>query len=123
MSEPRPLHRWFDVAWADFLQGTAVSVEAELDLSLKQQFLDLALTRKGPGPMPQAMPDGFDNLGTYNLVTFKSHQEALDFWAVWEVIGHCVNYRKQFSPSLNDLLPASEFRLYAVCVREPQLLA
>jgi hypothetical protein len=39
------------------------------------------------------------------------------------LIGHYVNYRKQSSPSLQDLLPESDFRLFAVCARYPHNLA
>jgi hypothetical protein len=35
------------------------------------------------------------------------------------LVGHYVNHRKQSSPSLKDLLPEEDFRLYAVCVRFP----
>lgn len=38
-------------------------------------------------------------------------------------MGHFVNYRKQASPSLDDLLPEAEFKLFAVCARFPQNLA
>jgi hypothetical protein len=123
MSETRPLHRLFGLSWIDFFQGTPVAVETELDLSLKQQFIDLVLIRKGPGSLPRPLPDGFEDLAAHNLVTFKSHQEALDAWALWELVGHFVNYRKQASPSLNDLLPEADFRLYAVCARFPHNLA
>jgi hypothetical protein len=57
------------------------------------------------------------------VVTFKSHQEALDDWALAELVGHYVNYRKQCSPSLDELLPENDFRLFAVCARFPQNLA
>src|SRR3954447_24480259 len=77
MSEPRPLHRLFGLSWIDFFQGTPVAVETELDLSLRQQFIDLVLIRKGPGPLPRPLPDGFEDLAAHNLGTFKSHQEAL----------------------------------------------
>jgi hypothetical protein len=123
MDPPAPLHRLFGLSWIDFFQGTAIAVETELDLSLKQQFLDLVLIRKGPGPIPRPLPDGFEDLAGHNLITFKSHQEALDAWALWELVGHFVNYRKQASPSLNDLLPETDFRLYAVCARYPVKLA
>jgi hypothetical protein len=123
MSEPRPLHRLFGLSWIDFFQGTTIDVETEMDLSLKQQFIDLILIRKGPGPIPRALPDGFEELAAHNLVTFKSYQEALDAWALWELIGHFVNYRKQSSPSLQALLPESDYRLFAVCARYPQQLA
>jgi hypothetical protein len=47
----------------------------------------------------------------------------LDSWTLDELIGHYVNYRKQISPSLDELLPVEDFRLYAVCTRYPQKLA
>lgn len=119
MSEPRPLHRLFGLSWVDFCEGTSLIVETELDLSLKQQFLDLVLIRRGTGPLPSPMPDGFEELAAHNLVTFKSSQETLDAWALWELIGHFVNYRKQSSPSLQELLPISDYRLFAVCARYP----
>ena len=122
MSEPRPLHRLFGLTWIDFFEGTAVSVETEIDLSVKQQFLDVALIRRVPEPLPRPLPDGFEDLAAHNLLTFKSHQEALDGWALCELVGHYVNYRKQASPSLNDLLPEMDFRLFAVCARFPQNL-
>ncbi len=69
------------------------------------------------------MPDGFEHLAPHNLLTFKSHQEALNVWALCELIGHYVNYRKQASPSRQNLLPETDFRLFAVCARYPQQLA
>jgi hypothetical protein len=121
MDEQQPWHRLFGLTWADFCEGSALGVEPEPDLSLKQQFLDLLL-RRGPGPLPEPLPDGFDDLGEFNVVTFKSHQEPLDGWALCEAIGHYVNTRKQYSPSLKKLHPESAFRLYAVCVRFPHNL-
>jgi len=123
MSEQRPFHRLFGLSWMDFFSDTTIEVEAEIDLSLKRQFLDVLLIRKGSEPLPRRLPDGFDELVAHNLVTFKSYQEALDGWAVWELIGHFVNYRKQSSPALEELLPETDYRLFAVCARYPQQLA
>src|SRR5438876_8252388 len=111
MSDARPLHRLFGLSWIDFFQDTPITVETELDLSLKQQFIDLVLIRKGPGPIPRPLPDGFEILAPHNLVTFKSHREALDCWTLWELIGHFVNYRKQSSPTMDQLSPVSDYRL------------
>jgi len=83
----------------------------------------MVLIRKKAGPLPCRLPDGFEDLAAHNLVTFKSYQEALDGWALNELVGHYVNYRKQASPSMQDLLPESDFRLFAVSVRFPQGLA
>jgi len=123
MSDPRPIHRLFGLSWEDFFYGTSVVVETEVDLSLRQQYLDLVIIHKGPGPLPRKMPDGFEDMAAHNLITFKSHQESLDEWALLELLGHFVNYRKQSSPSMNELLPAGDFRLYAVCARFPTGLA
>lgn len=57
------------------------------------------------------------------LLHVCSFQEALDPWALWELVGHFVNYRKQASPSKDDLLPEDDFRLFAVCARFPNNLA
>ncbi len=40
-----------------------------------------------------------------------------------ELIGHYVAYRKLTSTSVDDLLPADHFHLYAVCARYPHNLA
>jgi hypothetical protein len=56
-------------------------------------------------------------------LTYKSIRQPLEGWALDELIGHYVNYRKQISPSLEKLLPVEDFRLYAVSTREPEKLA
>ena len=55
----------------------------------------------------------------------KSHHEPLDEWAIQELIGHYVNYRKLVSYQSNEgnLLPESEFQLYAVSTRFPKKLS
>jgi len=123
MDAPRLWHRLFGLALVDFFRGMPVTVELEKDLSLKQQLLDVVVIHKEPAPLPRRLPDGFEDLAAHNLVTFKSYQEALDGWALNELVGHYVNYRKQISPSMQDLLPETDFRLFAVCIRYPQGLA
>jgi hypothetical protein len=123
MSERTSWHQLFGLSLVDFFRGMPVSVELEKDLSLKQQLLDVVLIRKEAGPLPCRLPDGFEELAAHNLVSFKSYQEALDGWALNELVGHYVNYRKQASPSMQDLLPETDFRLFAVSVRFPQALA
>jgi hypothetical protein len=34
-------HRLFGLSWIDFFQDSPIDVETEIDLSLKQQFIDL----------------------------------------------------------------------------------
>ncbi len=123
MEQPVAWHDLLDLICTDFLGNSPFDVEAEKDLSMKKQLLDLVIVRKRDEPFAGRMPDGLDNLARHNLITFKSFQETLDAWAMKELLAHYVNYRKQVSPSLKDLLPESEFRLYAICARYPRELA
>src|SRR5262249_22938638 len=115
-------HRLFGLLLTDFFTGTPFVVELEKDLSLHQQFLDVVILRKKPGRFRGRLPDGLDALVDHNLITFKSHQEALDEWALKELTSHYVNYRKQARDEDDALLPEERFRLYAVCARLPHLL-
>ncbi len=73
-------HRHFGLLLTDFFTGSPFEVELEKDLSLKKQFLDVVILRKGQGRFIGRLPDGLDNLANHNLITFKSHQEALTDW-------------------------------------------
>jgi len=117
------LHRIFGLALTDYFTDSPYRVDTEKDLSVKQQYLDVVIIEQEAGrPMPE-LPDGLDNIGQHNLATYKSSHQALDSWGLDELLGHFVNYRKQISPSLEKLLPVEDFRLYAVCTREPEKLA
>ncbi len=116
-------HRLFGLLLTDFFTGSPFVVELEKDLSLKQQFLDVVIPRKGSGRFAEPLPDGLEDLAAHNLLTFKSHQETLDDWALKELTGHYVNYRKQLSSPGQPLLPEDNFRLYAVCSRYSHNLA
>jgi len=99
------------------------TVEAEKDLSLQKQYLDLAIVRQQPGDFPEPLPDGLAPLAPHTLLTFQSFQETLDEWTRWELAAHFVNYRKQVSPSTTERLPLSDFRLVALSTRYPRDLA
>jgi len=116
-------HRLFGLILSDFFAGSPYLVELEKDLALRKQLLDVVVLRRGPGRFAGRLPDGFDNLAAHNLITFKSHQETLDDWALKELTGHYVNYRKQCRAEQQPLLPEQDFRLYAVCSRYPHNLA
>jgi hypothetical protein len=98
-------------------------VEVERDLSVQQQLLDVVIVRRGPGRFAGRLPDGLEGLRPHNLMTFKSHHEALDGWAMKELICSDVSYRKLVSPSPSELLPEDRFGLYAVTARFPHNLS
>src|ERR1700722_13618467 len=93
----REWHRLFGLLLTDFFTGSPFTVEVESDLSLQQQFLDVVIVRRGPGEFDGELPDGLDDLIEHNLITFKSHRESLDAWAMKELVGHYVVYRKLVS--------------------------
>ncbi len=116
-------HRLFGLLLRDFFSGSPFTVEVERDLSEQQQFLDVVIVRRGRGRFAGRLPDGLQDLAEHNLITFKSHREALDSWAMKELVGHYVAYRKLVSPSPSELLPEDRFQLYAVCARFPHNLS
>jgi hypothetical protein len=126
MADERPTlrdwHRLFGLLLVDYFTGSPFTVEVERDLSVQQQLLDVVIVRRRPGRFAGRLPDGLDGLVDHNLITFKSHHEALDAWALMELVGHYVAYRKLVSPSPSGLLPEEHFRLLAVCARRPDKL-
>ena len=119
----RDWHRLFGLFLIDFFRDSPFVVEVERDLSQQQQFLDVVIVRRGSGRFDERLPAGLEDLTAHNLITFKSHHESLDAWAMKELIGHYVAYRKLVSRSPSELLPEDQFRLYAVCARFPQNLS
>ena len=116
-------HRLFGLTLTDVFSGTPWRVELEKDLAMQRQLLDVVIIeRTAPNGSAVDLPDGLDNLRTHNLLTYKSKQEPLDGWALDELLGHYVNYRKLIGPEAR-LLPESAFQLYAVATRHPQGLA
>jgi hypothetical protein len=113
----------FGLLLTDLFTGSPFVVEVEADLSVQQQLLDVVIVRRGRGRYSGRLPDGLEGLLPHNLITFKSHREALDAWAMKELVGHYVAYRKLVSHTPSELLGEDQFRLYAVTARYPQNLA
>jgi hypothetical protein len=119
----RDCHRLFGLLLTDFFRGSPFVVEVEPDLSVQQQLLDVAIIRRGRGRFAGRLPDGLEGLRPHNLMTFKSHHEALSAWTRKELSGLDVAHRKLVSPSPTELLPEDQFGLYAVAARFPHNLA
>src|SRR5438552_12321423 len=81
----RDWHRLFGLLLIDYFSGSPFIVEVERDLSEQQQLLDVVIVRRGRGRFTGRLPDGLGDLGEHNLITFKSHHEALDDWTVGEL--------------------------------------
>lgn len=131
MPPPGTIHDWhhmFGIALTDLFTGTPWVVELEKELALGSRQLDVAIIERAPGAAidgsasVEPFPDGLEGLRRHNLLTFKSHHEALSPWAVNELIGHYVDYRKVVLKDANkrEMLPESDFALFAVAVRFPR---
>src|SRR6476661_8542658 len=99
----RDWHRLFGLLLTDFFSGSPFVVEVERDLSVQQQFLDVLIVRRGRRRFAGRLPDGLEGLRPHNLLTFKSHHEALGPWAMKELIGADVAYRKLVSSTPSEL--------------------
>lgn len=115
-------HRLFGLALKDFFTDSPFEVGVEKDLSQKLQKLDIVILRREAGEFHEPLPDGFQDLSNHNLITYKSLREPFDDWVLKELTGHYVNYRKQVSPGLEQLLPEESFHLYGVSTRFPRKL-
>ncbi|MEK7991245.1 MAG: hypothetical protein VSS52_009585, partial [Thiotrichaceae bacterium] len=116
-------HRLFGLTITDFFIGSNYVVELEKELSLKKQYLDVVIIKQITGePLASKLPSGLEDLVEHNLITYKSLREPLDSWAIEELIGHYVNYRKQMTPALDELIPQEQFKLYGVTTRYPTKL-
>ena len=103
-----------------FFEGSAFRVEYEMDLSFKAQLLDVVIIRTDTEGAIPPLPDGLrDSLVNHNLISFKSYRDTLADWTLKELTCYYVNYQKQVSPSMNDLLPEDQFRLFAVSAHYP----
>jgi hypothetical protein len=68
------------------------------------------------------LPDGLEGLLSHNQITFKSHREALDAWAMKELVGNYVAYRKLVSRAPSDLLAEDQFGLARAPILKANLL-
>ena len=133
----RQWHRLFGIGLTDLFADSGWRVELEKELALTSQLLDVVIIEQDPAALMRTieLPDGLENLRTHNLLTYKSQHEALDAWALDELIGHYVNYRKLTGAAAADqtdadttperawnLPPEADFQLFAVATREPRAL-
>lgn len=113
-------HRLFGLLLMDYLSNRGFRVELEKDLSLKRQYLDVVIVeREDEEPDLSGICDGFDNLSSHNLLSYKSKGQSLNAWSLEELIGHYVNYRKVLGRSRKR---GNDIRLYAVSTRRPDRL-
>ncbi|WPL19250.1 hypothetical protein Thiowin_04362 [Thiorhodovibrio winogradskyi] len=140
-----PWHKLLGQALADALIGLPYQVSTEEELALRSQRLDVLIIEQGQSPQATSRPaddcpDGLEDLTKHNLLSFKAADEPFSAWFAEELLSHSVTYRKVASlralrkrQSGKDqpleepkeayrLLPAEDFRCYAIATRFPRQL-
>ncbi len=97
-------------------------VEVEKDLTIRKQLLDIIIIKRYKDSGFNLYPAGLENMSKHNLISYKSIHESFTVWSLMELIGHYVNYRKQTSKSLSNLLPEEDYKLYGLTTHEPTQL-
>ena len=113
-------YRLFGLLLMDYFSTRGFNVELEMDLSVKRQYLDVVIVEQNDKEADLLdICDGFDNLRKHNLLSYKSNRQSLNSWAMEELIGHYVNYRKVCG--LKAAI-SEDIQLYAVSTRYPEKL-
>ncbi len=114
-------HELMGLGLTDFFINSIYKVKTEQNMSVKPQYVDVLIISKSTGKPIKRLPDGFEFLRDYNIITYKSLNESLNQWAIVEILGHYASYRKIVSPK-EKLLPESKFQVFAICTSYPQKL-
>jgi hypothetical protein len=114
-------HKILGHALRDYFTDTCYSVEIDRELKIKQ-FVDILVIEEHEGKNIDSFLKGFENLSKYNVITYKSLRKPLDSWALDELTGYYVLFRKMISPDQKKLLPEEEFKLYGIATRFPEKL-
>ena len=116
-------HRAFGIAIKRLISELGYSVHMEMEVSQQKQLLDLIIIRQEQVKPIQTeqLCDGFDNLAKYNLISYKSLHESFNDFAVEELYGYYISYRKlteqkAFKP------PKTDYRLYGIATQKPEKL-
>ena len=105
-----------------YFEDSPYEVEIEKDLTVKKQLLDIILIERDKTISFDRYPDGLENMSRYNLISYKFLHEYFDLWSLFELLGHYVNYRKQISPSMDNLIGVDNFKLYGITTLMPTKL-
>ncbi|WP_435183934.1 hypothetical protein ACRYJJ_03750 [Cylindrospermopsis raciborskii G7] len=115
----RDWHRLLGMFMTVHFYNSPYEVEVEKDLTIRKQLLDIIIIKRYKDSGFNLYPAGLENMSKHNLISYKSIHESFTVWSLMELIGHYVNYRKQTSKSLSNLLPEEDYRLYGLTTHEP----
>jgi hypothetical protein len=82
--------KWHDLiglALTDLFKGSNFEVKTEQNMSVKPQYVDVLIISKSNGKPIDKLPDGFEFLADYNILTYKSLDQ------IYESVGNCRSTR------------------------------
>ena len=116
-------HRLWGLMISPLFEKLGCETQIEVDLSTKKQLLDVVVIKKKGelswDAVDQSLYEGFENLNTWNLLSFKSFNEVFNRQALEELYGHLANFRK--IKKIKDSAD-SQINLYVISHHLPQKL-
>ena len=125
-------HRGLDMALKPLFQRKGFDSMPELDVSQKEQIIDIVTVRRMSEselqelrqdsssiyaePIPDVYWEVFETFNDYNLISFKSYSESFNGFSLMEFYGHFVNYCKSNQRDEDDV------NLYAIVNHYPRLI-
>lgn len=116
-------HRILGTLLMDRCRNSTVEVKLELDTSQVRQLLDCLLLYAPSHRGHPLLPEGFEPLTPYTLVSFKSHQDGVTDFALRELIAHGIGFQKYQETLQPGPLEPHALSLVMVSARHPQALA
>ncbi|KOR30979.1 hypothetical protein TI04_03165, partial [Achromatium sp. WMS2] len=106
------------------LRVLGATLKAEVETAAIAQRVDFVIENLRLHTQGRAVLDGLDPAADHNLITYKSHHEALDADAINELISYFVEYKKGFiKQGMDNKQNKYTYNLVAVCTRYPEALA
>ncbi len=112
-------HDLFGVVIANQIRGLPYTLEIDYNVARSDQRIDLLLKKNIPAAPAPILPDGFENLQEHNLLSFKSFQEPMDAYAIFELCCYGFLYMKMITEKGKEKWPLPNLGLYAIATRRP----
>ncbi len=119
MSDRTEWHKLLGLVLSPLFEQLGYETRLEVDLSLKSHFIDIVVIRRVEVKdfnqvIDRVYWEAFDDLNEHNLISFKSYSESFGSFEAEELLGHLINYCKQYDVSRKDV------NLYAIVHHYPE---
>ncbi len=113
-------HRIAGTLFSHCVENHPYEVDVDFDVARTEKRIDILIVKKAEDANPPVIADGFDNLQTHNLITFKSFQESMSVHALEELICYFKLYQTSERASDERRIDPDQIRLIALATRYPR---